>query len=252
MLRSNAEVERYLLNRLEAERIAVEGPRTLRSRPPPRVREPVVNLDGIMSDLSDEEEEEDEDEDGDASEEEGVGGRGSRPARKKARKSAGQAAGGKSDGKPQKVLTPVSSEEQVKRYLYRTAKGQFGPFSLADFRGWKETMKQKGACVCCARGVQATAGADSLSLCFQACGPPSRCSRSPRTRSRPSPSPPSWAAELVTRAYSYRHGVGCVCWILTRIIARTCAVVPRPLLRIPSPLRIATLPTAAGASRPGR
>ena len=31
-------------------------------------------------------------------------------------------------------------------YLYRTAKGQFGPFSLADFRSWKDSLKQKGAC----------------------------------------------------------------------------------------------------------
>ena len=104
-------MERYLLNRIEAAREALEGPRTLRTRPPPRVREAVVNLDGVMSDLSDDDEDEDEEED-DASEEDqrGVGRSGGRPA-KKARKGE----------KPQKVLTPVSSEETVKRCVWAVA-----------------------------------------------------------------------------------------------------------------------------------
>jgi hypothetical protein len=115
MLRSNNEVERYLLNRLAAQREALEGPRTLRTRPPPRVRDAVVNLDGVMSDLSDDEEEEDEEED-DASEEDErrVAGSG-RPAKKARKSGSSQAPKGE---KPQKVLTPVSSEETVKRCVW--------------------------------------------------------------------------------------------------------------------------------------
>jgi len=140
MFRSNAEVLRHFNDRRELELLALNPP-TKRSRPPPKAREPPPEtaLSDLLSDDEDEADDEDEDED----EEELSRGR------KKSRGGSGKKGkrgGSGKDGASTKPATPVNSEDQVKRYLYRTNKGKgpFGPFSLADLRGWRESFKQKG------------------------------------------------------------------------------------------------------------
>ena len=164
MLRSNAEVERYLVGRIkdaeEAERIAKEGPgRPQRQRPPPRVREPLpddlLGSDMSCSELSDSGSSSGDDSDSDGSDSErrarrGKGGRkrrhgskrhGGKRSKKSARK-GGNGGGGSGPQAPPPV--PVNTEELVKRYLYRTKKGVFGPFSVADLRTFRPALEAKG------------------------------------------------------------------------------------------------------------
>ena len=84
----------------------------------------------VMSDLSDDDEEADE-EDDDASEEDerGVGRSGGRPAKKARKSGSAQPAKGE---KLQKVLTPVSSEETVKRCVGRGPLVRRGCTSRSD------------------------------------------------------------------------------------------------------------------------